>query len=147
MSLISWDPLREMEQMLSRQSGRRGLAREGSGQESMLVADWAPLVDIHETDDEYVIRAELPEVKKDDVSISISNDTLVIEGTRSAEKEEKNKKFHRIERSYGRFARSFAIPENVDVDKIEAEHNEGMLNVHLPKAKTPPQKSVKIKVK
>ncbi len=147
MSLISWDPIREMEQMLSRHSGRRGAARDSSGQESMVLADWAPLVDIHETDDEYVIRAELPEVNKENVSISINNDTLVLEGTRSAEKEEKNKKFHRIERSYGRFARSFAIPENVDVDKIEAEHTEGMLNVHLPKTKTPPEKSVKIKVK
>ena len=147
MSLISWDPIREMEQMLSRQSGRRVSARDGSGQESMVLADWAPLVDIHETDDEYVIRAELPEVNKENVSISINNDTLVLEGTRSAEKEEKNKKFHRIERSYGRFARSFAIPDNVDVDKIEAEHNEGMLSVHLPKTKTPPEKSVKIKVK
>ena len=147
MSLISWDPIREMEQMLSRHAGRRVPARDGSGQESMVLADWAPLVDIHETDDEYVIRAELPEVKKENVSISINNDTLVLEGTRSAEKEEKNKKFHRIERSYGRFARSFALPENVDVEKIEAEHTEGMLSVHLPKTKTPAEKSVKIKVK
>ncbi len=147
MALTGWDPIREMEQMLTRQAQRRGLAGNGANREEMIVADWAPLVDIHETDSEYVIRAELPDVKKEDVNISVNNDRLVLQGTRSSEKEEKTKKYHRIERSYGTFARSFALPDDVDVDRIEAEHKDGMLNLTLPKHKEPPTKKLKIKVK
>ena len=113
----------------------------------MVVADWAPVVDIYETGSEYVIRAELPDVKKENVKISVSNDTLILQGSRPAEKEKKDKKFHRIERSYGSFARSFVLPDDVDVDRIEAEHADGMLEVHLPKHKEPPAKSIEIKVK
>ncbi len=142
-----WDPIREMDQMLTRQARRRGMTGDASSQESMIVADWAPLVDIQETDTEYLIRAELPDVKKEDVKISISNDTLVLQGHREAEKEKKTKKFHRIERSYGSFARSFVLPDDVDIDAIQAEHSDGMLNVHLPKHKEPPAKKVEIKVK
>ena len=147
MALTGWDPIREMERMLTRQFERRGMTGDGTNREEMVVADWAPLVDIHETDDEYVIRAELPEVKKEDVKISVSDERLVLQGFREASKEEKDKKFHRIERSYGSFARSFALPEDVDVDQIEAEHEDGMLTVHLPKHQEPPKKSVEIKVK
>ena len=147
MALTGWDPIREMEQMLTRQAQRRGLAGNGANREEMIVADWAPLVDIHETDSEYVIRAELPDVKKEDVKISVNNDRLVLQGSRSAQKEEKSKKYHRIERSYGSFARSFALPDDVDVGGIEAEHKDGMLNVTLPKHKEPPAKKVEIKVK
>ena len=147
MAMSGWDPIREMEQMLTRQAQKRGLTKEGSGQESMVVADWAPLVDIHETDSEYVIRAELPDVKKEDVKISISNDTLIIQGSRKSEKEKKGKKYHRIERSYGSFARSFVLPDDVDVDQISAEQTDGMLSVRLPKHEEPPAKSVEIKVK
>ena len=147
MAMSGWDPIREMEQMLTRQAQRRGLTKEGASQESMVVADWAPLVDIHETDSEYVICAEVPDVKKEDVKISISNDTLLIQGSRKAEKENKSKKYHRIERSYGSFARSFALPDDVDADQISAEQTDGMLSVHLPKHEEPPAKSIEIKVK
>ena len=101
MAVTGWDPIREMERMLTCQFERSGIPGNGANREEMIVADWAPLVDIHETEEEYVIRAELPEVKKEDFKIAINNDRLVLQGQRRAEKEQKDKKFHRIERSYG----------------------------------------------
>ena len=106
-------------------------------------------MDIKETDEEYLIKAELPEVNKDDVKVSVNSGVLVIQGERTMEKEEggKDEKFHRIERAYGSFARSFTLPEDVKKEKIHAEHKEGMLYVHLPKHTQPPAKSVEVKVK
>ena len=104
-----WDPLKEMEALQNRLSGLfgRAHARRGNGeQESITVAEWAPLVDITEDDKEYLIKAELPEVKKEDVKVAVENGVLTISGERKSEKEEKNKKYHRIERAYGSFERS-----------------------------------------
>lgn len=145
-----WNPFRELEDLLDvyRPLARRGRTG-GEGHEVMTTADWAPVVDIRETDSEYVIKAELPEVAKEDVKVSLSDGVLVIQGERSMEKEEGEKqgKYHRIERSYGSFARSFTLPDDVEAEKISAEHKEGMLYVHLPKHEVPPAKSVEVKVK
>jgi HSP20 family protein len=146
MQLTKWDPFREMEDMFDRYTRALRWPRRGS-QEVMATGDWAPRVDIAETDKEFSIKAEIPEVKKEDVKVSVDNGVLTIKGERKQEKEEKNKKFHRVERLYGSFTRSFTLPDNVDENKIEASFKDGMLNLTIPKtAKTKP-KAIDVKIK
>lgn len=148
MNLVRWDPFRELEEMsdrLNRVFGRPSTAKS-DGKETMTVADWTPSVDISETDGEYLIKAELPEVKKDDVKITLEEGVLSIQGERKHEKEEKNKKFHRIERAYGRFVRSFVVPDYVDESKIKAEYQDGVLHLHLPKSEKAKPRAIEVKV-
>ena len=112
----------------------------------MTVADWTPTVDITEDEKEYLIKAEIPEVDKKDVKVTLQEGVLTIQGERNQEKEEKGKRFHRVERSYGTFLRSFTLPEDSAEDKLKAEFKDGMLLVHLPKAEKPKPKAVDIKV-
>jgi len=113
---------------------------------SFKLADWSPLVDITEVDHEYLFKADLPEMKKDDVKVTIENGILYISGERRAEKEEKKKKFHRLERLFGTFERRFTLPEDADPTKIVAEFRDGVLQVHLPKRLMPKPKTVEVKV-
>lgn len=148
MNLVRWDPFRELEEMsdrLNRVFGRPSTAKS-DGKETMTVADWTPSVDISETDGEYLIKAELPEVKKDDVKITLEEGVLSIQGERKHEKEEKNKKFHRVERAYGRFVRSFVVPDYVDESKIKAEYQDGVLHLHLPKSDKAKPRAIEVKV-
>jgi HSP20 family protein len=114
--------------------------------ETITIPEWVPLVDIAEDDKEYLIKAELPEVQKDDVKVTVENGTLNISGERKAEKEEKGRKFHRVERYYGRFERSFSIPDDADGDSIKAEFKDGVLRVHLAKSEKARPKQVEVKV-
>jgi HSP20 family protein len=142
------DPFRELEEMsnrLSRIFGRPLPPKEGA-KEEMTIAEWSPLVDITEDDKEYLIKAELPEVKKEDVKLSVHDDVLSISGERKYEKEEKGKKFHRVERAYGSFTRSFTLPDDADAAKIAAEYKDGVLKVHLPKSEKAKPKSIEVKV-
>ena len=113
---------------------------------SFKLADWSPLVDITEDDHEYLFKADLPEMKKDDVKVTIENGILYISGERRAEKEEKKRKFHRLERLFGTFERRFTLPEDADPTKIVAEFRDGVLQVHLPKRLMPKPKTVEVKV-
>jgi HSP20 family protein len=117
-----------------------------NGKENMTVADWTPTVDISETDGEYVIKAELPEVKKEDVKVTVENGVLTLQGERRQEKEEKGKRYHRIERSYGSFVRSFALPESVDEGGVKAEYKDGVLSLHIPKSERVKPKAIEVKV-
>jgi HSP20 family protein len=151
MSITRWDPFRELEEMndrLNRVFGRSTLTRPGgeAGKDALTVFDWAPSVDIVETAEEFLIKAELPEVKKEDVKISVDGDVLRIEGERKQEKEEKGKKYHRTERSYGSFLRTFSLPDNVDESKIRADFKDGVLNVRLQKAEKAKPKAIEVKV-
>jgi HSP20 family protein len=146
MNLVRWNPFRELEEMserLNRMFGREITPRKG--EESLTTVDWIPSVDIVETEKEYTIKTELPEVKKEDVKVSVENHTLTILGERKQEKEEKGKKFHRIERSYGCFERSFNMPDDADEKKITAEFKDGVLNVHLAKSEMVKPKTVEVK--
>jgi HSP20 family protein len=118
----------------------------GRTDEPFVFADWAPAVDIQETDKEYTVTADLPEVKKEDVKVELENGVLTIEGERKQEKEEKGKRFHRVERQYGQFIRRFALPNEVDASKVQAEFKDGVLSVKLPKSTNGKAKSVEIKV-
>ena len=148
MTLVKWDPFRELEEM-SNQINRlfvRPSAWQGQSKEAMTVADWTPTVDISETEAEYLIKAELPEVKKEDVKITVEDGVLTIQGERRQETEEKAKKFHRIERSYGRFVRSFTLPDSVDEAGVKAVYTDGVLNLRLPKSEKAKPKQIEVKV-
>ena len=151
MNLMKWDPFRELEEMGERFNrffptmARMGRVPE-VGREAMIVPDWAPMVDIVETKDEYLIKAELPEVKREDVKVSVENGVLTLRGERKMEKEEKDKKVHRIERYYGSFLRTFTVPEEVEEAKVRAEFKDGLLYVHLPKMERAKPKAVEVKV-
>ncbi|MDD3763623.1 MAG: Hsp20/alpha crystallin family protein [Nevskiales bacterium] len=131
MQPVLWNPFRDLDDVF--QSLRRGIGRglpvEGGG----AMAQWAPAVDISEKEGEYLIKGELPGVKREDVDISVQNGVLTLSGERRFEKEDKDEKHHRIERSFGSFSRSFSLPENVDADQIKAEYTDGVVTVHLPK--------------
>lgn len=149
MALVRWDPFRELEEMsdrLNRVFTRPAIRTNGGGKEQLTVADWMPIVDISETDGEYLIKAELPEVKKEDVKVTVENGVLTIQGERRQEKEEKGKKFHRVERSYGSFVRSFTLPETIDESGVKAEYKDGVLNLHLPKSEKVKPKAIDVKV-
>ena len=146
-ALTKWNPFRELEEMQNRLSSLFGRTPvRGLGEEAMTVSEWTPLVDITEDDKEYLIKAELPEVKKEDVKVTVENGTLTITGERKFEKEEKGKKYHRIERAYGSFMRSFTLPEGAAGDKVSADFKDGVLKVHLPKSAEAKPKSIDVKV-
>lgn len=107
---------------------------------------WAPPVDIFETDNELVLKADLPDVKMQDIDIQIENGTLTLKGERKFEKDEKNKGFHRIERSYGSFVRYFTLPETVNTENVQAEYQNGVLVITLPKKEVAKPKTVKVQV-
>ncbi|MGB7790021.1 MAG: Hsp20/alpha crystallin family protein [Terrimicrobiaceae bacterium] len=145
--LTKWNPFRELEDIQNRLSSLFGRTPTGGlGEEAMTVSEWTPLVDIVEDDKEYLIKAELPEVKKEDVKVTVDNGVLTITGERKFEKEEKGRKYHRVERGYGSFTRSFALPEGAAGDKISAEFKEGVLKVHLAKSGEAKPKSIDVKV-
>ena len=147
MNTVRWDPFRELEDIqarLNQMFGERPFRSvEGS---DLSLAEWAPAVDIQETEKEYVIKADLPEVKKEDVKVEFDDGVLTVEGERKQEKEETGKKFHKVERAYGKFARRFALPTEVDATKVSAEFKEGVLNVHLPKSPNGKPKAIAVKV-
>ena len=148
-TLTRWDPFKEMEETQNRLARIFGLApaRRGNGdKESLTVTEWAPSVDITEDEREYLVKADLPEVKKDDVKVTVESGVLTITGERKFEKEEKDKKYHRIERAYGNFLRSFTLPEAADAAKVNAEFKDGVLKVHLPKSDKAKAKTVEVKV-
>jgi HSP20 family protein len=148
MNLIKWDPFRELEDVsdrLNRIFGRSS-SRAGSGQEMLGMADWTPSVDISETDTAYLIKGEIPGVKKEDVKVTVQNGMLTIQGERKMEREEKGKKFHRVERSYGSFVRSFRLPDDADENKVKAEFKDGMINVTLAKSAKAKTKAIDVAV-
>jgi HSP20 family protein len=148
MALVRWDPFRELEDMSERLNRvfTRPASRTSGGKEQMTVADWVPTVDISETDGEYLIKAELPEVKKEDVKVTVEDGVLTLQGERRQEKEEKGKRYHRVERSYGSFVRSFTLPESVDESGVKAEYKDGVLHLHLPKTEKVKPKAIEVKV-
>jgi HSP20 family protein len=108
---------------------------------------WSPAVDIYETENELVLEADLPDVNQKDIDVRVENQTLTISGSRNFEKSEDKKGYHRIERSYGNFVRSFAIPNTFDTDNIKAEYRNGVLSVTLAKKEAAKPRQVKIEVK
>jgi HSP20 family protein len=148
MNLIRWDPVKELEDMSERLNRMfaRPLSRRDNGKETLTVADWVPTVDIEEGEQDYHITAELPGLSKEDVKITLQEGVLTLQGQRKQEKEEKGKRFHRVERSYGAFVRSFALPDAVDETKVSAEFKDGELHIRLPKSEKAKPKAIEVKV-
>jgi len=148
--VITWNPIREMEQAqnrLNRIFSGGFPNRIGSDEiPSMAVADWSPEVDMSEDDQGYLLKADLPEMKKDDVRVTVEKGILSVSGERKNEKEDQKKKFHRIELSFGTFRRSFTLPEDADSTKVTANLRDGVLRVHLPTARVAKSKATQVKV-
>jgi HSP20 family protein len=147
-TLATWNPFGELDEVQNRLGSFFGgtFPRFGNGNGGLKLADWSPQVDITEDEKEYLFKTDLPEMKKDEIKVNVENGVLSVSGERKAEKEEKNKKFHRIERSYGSFLRSFVLPEDADGAKVSAEFKEGVLKLHLPKNPVAKPKAVEVKV-
>ena len=139
-----WNPVRELDEFQNRLStffgGPAWRSKEGN------FGSWAPAVDIIEDDKEFLVKADLPEVKKEDLHINVENGMLTIHGERKFEREDKKKRYHRTERSFGSFTRSFSLPDGSDSTKIRAEFKDGLLQVHIPKSETARPKQIEVKV-
>ena len=145
MSLIRWEPFAGMDDMFSRLPSL--FARwPAFPADNGTQGEWTPSVDISETDKEYLIRATLPAVRKEDVEVKIEDGMLTLCGERRQKEEQKGEKFHKVETFYGRFARSFALPESVDAAAISAESKEGVLTIHVPKMKVEARKPTTVRV-
>ena len=154
MSLVRWNPSREL---ATWPSDLFGIQREmnrmfdgffrGTNDEDYTISTWMPAVDIAEHDDEYLVKVELPGVNKDEVKLTLENNILTIRGEKKQEKETKRENYHRVERSYGSFQRSFTLPAAVKSDKIDASYKDGILTVSLPKAEEAKPKQIEVKVK
>lgn len=144
MSLIRFEPFKDFEDLFARYSPAFGRLVRQTGDAD--TAQWRPAANIAETEREFVIKAELPEVRKEDVKVTIENGVITIAGERKYEKEHKDEKTHRVESFYGQFSRSFSMPENVDVDAIRAEVKDGVLKVRLPKKAEDRPKSLQVEV-
>ena len=114
-------------------------ARPFGDRESLSLADWTPSCNVSETPEEYRIEAELPGVKQDDLEVKVENRVLTLRGERREEREEKGKKYHRVESSYGSFMRSFTLPDDADEDSVAADYKDGLLSVRI--TRTAPKES------
>ncbi len=148
MSLVRWDPFGDIDAMFGHMLPRTHASwpRIALGDGGQAKFEWSPSADISETDKEYLVRAELPAVKKDDVKVTVDGGMLKIEGERKQKKEEKNERFHRVESYYGNFTRQFSLPENIDPETIRCESQDGVLTVHIPKKSPEKPKHIEIKV-
>ena len=143
----TWDPLRDMEEVLERYARSRApQAAAGGRSEHLASAEWRPLVDISETPQEYRIEAELPGVRREDVRVSIDEGVLTVQGHRDPGTDNGTRRYHRRERSMGHFARSFALPEMADIDRVEARFEEGVLVLSIAKLAERRKRGVEIKV-
>jgi len=146
----TWDPFREFQELSDRLNRffepRYVPANSEAREQALTVFDWAPAVNISETEKAYLVKADLPDVKKEDVKVTHDNGVLTIEGERRQEKREDNEKFHRVESSFGKFLRRFTLPEDAEAETIEANFKDGALTVTIPKASAKAPKSRQIRV-
>lgn len=146
MNIINWSPFQDTDGFFDRYSSLLNQMPVASGEKSIM--NWKPTVDISETKKAYLIKAELPEVSKEDLDLSVENGMLTISGERryEAEADEEDETRHRIERMYGRFSRSFSLPKDADVENISARSKDGLLKVRIPKLGESSTEGRKIKV-
>lgn len=143
-NLVQWSPFREFEDFFNRYNRGLGLSKAAGSNGD--VVSWRPAANISETEDEYLIKAELPQVEKKDVEVSVHDGVISIRGERRLEKKDESEKQHRVESFYGSFARSFSLPADVDENAIHAESKDGVLTVHLPKTEEQKPRPVEIRV-
>lgn len=144
-----WDPMRDLSSIQEKmnQLFEDTFSRTRGRDEALGKGMWTPAVDIFETEDAVVVKAEIPGVERDQIAVQIKDGILTLHGERKFEKEVKEENYHRIERAYGTFHRSFSLPSSVEQDKISAKFNEGVLEVTLPKKERAKPKQIKVDVK
>jgi HSP20 family protein len=135
MRVIHWEPFRDIDDIFDRFLADRLRRQPRQATQAQPGYDWAPVADVTESESEYLIKADIPEVRKEDVSITVQDGVLTLAGERKQEKREDTEKVHRVERNYGTFARRFALPENADEQSIRAESRDGVILIHIPKQK------------
>ena|SRR3990167_4744471 len=146
MAVVRWDPFRDLNLLQDRMNrlfedaGRSAWRND----EPVAATTWSPAVDIFETDGDIVVKAELPGMERKDIALHLENNVLTLRGERRFEKETKEENYHRVERAYGGFSRSFSIPATVDEEKIRADYKDGVLKIVLPKKEQAKPKQIKI---
>jgi HSP20 family protein len=145
MAMLRWEPFREMQNALRRFSPLYMPDNGATGNETA-ARSWIPLANISESENEYLIKLELPDVKKEDVKVEVADGVITISGERKLEREDKGENAIRIESIYGAFTRSFVMPDYVDAKGIQAESKDGVLRVHIPKIQTKKSEPVAIEV-
>jgi HSP20 family protein len=140
-----WDPFSDLWDLRS-EMNRIFDTFFGRPIERTFARGWHPAVDIYEEKDHYIVKAELPGVKQDDIKILLTDSTLTLRGERKSEHEEKHEGYHRLERAYGEFQRSFQLPTEVDADKIKATYKDGILEIEIPKSEKAKPREISIKV-
>ena len=148
MSIIRWEPFRDLVSTQDRfnQLFNDTFAHAFGDQQEVSPRAWIPPVDIFETGDSLVLKAELPGINPDDVEIRVEDNTLYLKGERKFEKEVKEESLHRVERSYGTFTRSFALPNTINADTVKAEYENGVLTLTMPKREEAKPRTIKINV-
>ncbi len=149
MAIVRWQPFSTMmaaEREFDRLFRDPFTAFGGEREAEPSTRPWAPAVDIFETENSIVLKAELPGIDPKDVEVRVEDNTLYLKGERKFEKETKDENYHRVERSYGSFARSFSLPNSIDADKVVAEYKDGVLNLTLPKREEAKPKTIRINV-
>lgn len=147
MAIVRWEPFRDL---MTTQKEFERLFREAfspmQGETEVSTRSWAPPVDIYETEDAIILKAELPGIDPKDVEVRVEDNTLYLKGERKFEKEVKEQNYHRVERSYGSFARSFSLPNSINADQVKAEFKDGLLTLTMPKREEAKPKTIKIDV-
>jgi HSP20 family protein len=146
MNLIRFDPIREMDQLFNRPLSAFLARWPRSTMETDEEMGWTPALDVSETDSEYLVRADLPAVEKDNISVTIEGDVLTISGERKFDHIDQNERVHRRESFRGMFSRSLSLPDDVSATGIRAENKDGVLTVHVPKTKSERAKAIEIKI-
>jgi HSP20 family protein len=144
MAIVRWEPARELASMEVDRLNRMFSDFYG---EAFRRSAWVPAVDIYETDDhEVVLKAELPDMKREDINLTFENGVLTLKGERKFEQETKKENFHRLERQYGSFSRSFSLPNTVDAGRISASYKDGILTIRLPQRDEAKPKQIAVNV-
>ncbi|MBI5966667.1 MAG: Hsp20/alpha crystallin family protein [Deltaproteobacteria bacterium] len=148
MALIRWDPFREIASLQERMNRLFSDVRLRTpfGEEEITQGAWIPAVDIYETNDAIVLKAELSGIPKEEIFIEVKDNTLTLKGEKKFEREVKEENYHRVERSYGSFQRAFTLPGTVQQDKVRAKFKDGILEITLPKLEQAKPKQIKIEV-
>ena len=148
MAVVKWDPFKDMITLRDRMDRlfEDSLNRFRGGEGDRAHSTWSPAVDIYETTEDIIIKAEIPGVSKKDISVELKNDSLYLKGERKFKKEFKEENYHRMERSYGTFSRIFSLPTSVEQDKIKAKFKNGVLQISIPKTRDEIGEPVKIDV-
>ncbi len=145
MAIVRWDPFRDLNLLQDRMNRLFDDAgRSWRTDEPAATTTWSPSVDIFETEGEIVVKAELPGMDRKDITLHLENNVLTLRGERKFQKEKKDENYHRIERCYGNFSRSFSIPVTVDEEKIGADYKDGVLKIMLPKKEQARPEQIKI---